>query len=94
MERTNPQRHIEKDEIHFTCQAGDLFITKNEDWITLNFPSIETQIIKNIPTIINNIDPEIDQNADFSFSTSSTFGFLVLVCFFFFAITVTYYTIV
>lgn len=38
--------HYDKEEIHFTCQVGDLFVRKKEDWITLNFPSIETQIIK------------------------------------------------
>ena len=38
--------NYDKDEIHFTCQVGDLFVTKNEDWINLNFPAIETQVIK------------------------------------------------
>lgn len=38
--------NYDKPEIHFTCQVGDLFVTKNEDWITLNFPSIETQSVK------------------------------------------------
>lgn len=41
-----------KDEIYFTCQVGDLFVTKNEDWITLNFPAIETQPLK-IPEILS-----------------------------------------
>lgn len=35
-----------KNEIHFTCMVGDLFVTRTEDWITLNFPSIETQSLK------------------------------------------------
>lgn len=43
----------EKNDIHFTCMVGDLFITKNEDWITLNFPSIETEIVKNIPSLVS-----------------------------------------
>ncbi len=38
--------NYERDQIHFICQAGDLFVTKKEDWITLNFPSIETQSLK------------------------------------------------
>ena len=38
--------HYEKKEIHFTCLVGDLFVTKDEDWITLNFPAIETNVIK------------------------------------------------
>jgi len=38
--------NYDKNEIHFTCMVGDLFVTKNEDWITLNFPSIETQSAK------------------------------------------------
>lgn len=38
--------NYDKREIHFTCQVGDLFVTRNEDWITLNFPSIETQPAK------------------------------------------------
>ncbi|MFN8294740.1 MAG: PhzF family phenazine biosynthesis protein [Chitinophagales bacterium] len=36
----------DKNEIHFTCMVGDLFVTKNEEWITLNFPAIETNAIK------------------------------------------------
>jgi len=36
----------DKADIHFTCLSGDLFVTKNEDWITLNFPAIETQALK------------------------------------------------
>ena len=43
----------DKSEIHFTCQVGDLFVTKNGDWITLNFPAVETQMIKNIPSILS-----------------------------------------
>ncbi len=43
----------EEKEIHFTCQVGDLFVTKNESWITLNFPAIETQLIKNIPSTLS-----------------------------------------
>jgi PhzF family phenazine biosynthesis protein len=31
------------DEIHFTCQVGDLFVTRDHDFITLNFPAIETK---------------------------------------------------
>lgn len=42
-----------KDDIHFTCMVGDLFVTKKEDWITLNFPSIETEIVKNIPSLLS-----------------------------------------
>ncbi len=42
----------DKNEIHFTCMVGDLFVTKNEDWITLNFPAIETQSIK-VPEILS-----------------------------------------
>ena len=38
--------NYDKNEIHFTCMVGDLLVTKNEDWITLNFPSIETQPAK------------------------------------------------
>jgi PhzF family phenazine biosynthesis protein len=38
--------NYDKNEIYFTCMVGDLFVTKNEDWITLNFPSIETHIVK------------------------------------------------
>ncbi|MFN8237333.1 MAG: PhzF family phenazine biosynthesis protein [Chitinophagales bacterium] len=45
--------NYEKEDIHFTCQVGDLFVRKNEDWIVLNFPSIETQIIKNIPSVLS-----------------------------------------
>jgi predicted PhzF superfamily epimerase YddE/YHI9 len=33
--------------------VGDLLVTKNEDWITLNFPAIETQIVKNIPSVLS-----------------------------------------
>lgn len=43
--------NYEKDDIHFTCMVGDLFVTKNEDWITLNFPAIETNTVK-IPEIV------------------------------------------
>lgn len=43
--------NYDKNEIHFTCMVGDLFVTKEEDWITLNFPSIETQSLK-IPQIL------------------------------------------
>lgn len=42
----------EKDDIHFTCMVGDLFVIKNEDWITLNFPAIETNAVK-IPEIVS-----------------------------------------
>ncbi len=45
--------NYEKEDIHFTCQVGDLFVRKNEDWIVLNFPTIETQIIKNIPSVLS-----------------------------------------
>jgi PhzF family phenazine biosynthesis protein len=45
--------NYDKVEIHFTCMVGDLFVTKNEDWITLNFPAIDTQIIKNIPSVLS-----------------------------------------
>jgi PhzF family phenazine biosynthesis protein len=45
--------NYDKNEIHFTCMVGDLLVTKNEDWITLNFPSIETQIAKNIPSVLS-----------------------------------------
>lgn len=45
--------NYEKNKIYFTCMVGDLFVTKNEDWITLNFPAIETQNIKNIPSILS-----------------------------------------
>jgi len=41
----------DKNEIHFTCQVGDLFVKKEADWIKLNFPSIETQSIKT-PAIV------------------------------------------
>lgn len=40
-----------ENEIHFTCMAGDLFVTKNEDWITLNFPAIDTTVAA-IPAIL------------------------------------------
>lgn len=43
--------HYDKNEIHFVCQIGDLYVTKNEDWITLDFPAIETQTIKT-PTLV------------------------------------------
>lgn len=36
----------DKSDIHFTCMVGDLFVTKQDEWITLNFPSIEAQTIK------------------------------------------------
>lgn len=38
--------------IHFTCLVGDLFVTKEDDWITLNFPSIATCPIKT-PSILS-----------------------------------------
>ena len=41
----------DKNEIHFICQVGDLFVKKEADWIMLNFPSIETQSIKT-PAIV------------------------------------------
>lgn len=44
--------NYDKNEIRFTCQVGDLFVTKKEDWIVLNFPYIETTVIKNIPALL------------------------------------------
>lgn len=41
----------DKSEIHFTCQVGDLFVTRNEDWITLNFPAIEALPAK-VPEVL------------------------------------------
>ncbi len=43
----------DKEQIHFTCQVGDLFITRQDDWITLNFPAIETQPVKSIPAVLS-----------------------------------------
>lgn len=45
--------NYQHDEIHFTCMVGDLFVTKNESWITLNFPAIESQQIKTIPSLLS-----------------------------------------
>ncbi len=43
----------DKEQIHFTCQVGDLFVTRKDDWITLNFPAIETQPVKSIPAVLS-----------------------------------------
>lgn len=43
----------DKEQIHFTCQVGDLFVTRKDDWITLNFPAIETQPVKFIPAVLS-----------------------------------------
>lgn len=43
----------DKEQIHFTCQVGDLFVTRQDDWITLNFPAIETQPVKSIPAVLS-----------------------------------------
>lgn len=45
--------NYDRNEIHFTCQVGDLFVTRKDDWIVLNFPSIEAQPIKNIPSVLS-----------------------------------------
>jgi PhzF family phenazine biosynthesis protein len=45
--------NYEKSEIQFTCQVGDLFVKKEGEWITLNFPAIETQMIKNMPSVLS-----------------------------------------
>jgi PhzF family phenazine biosynthesis protein len=45
--------HYDKEQIHFTCQVGDLFVTRQDDWITLNFPAIETQPVKSIPAVLS-----------------------------------------
>ena len=44
--------NYDKDEIHFTCMVGDLFVSRNEDWITLNFPAIETAPAK-VPDVLS-----------------------------------------
>lgn len=44
--------NYQKTQIHFTCMIGDLYVKKEADWITLNFPSIETQQIKAMPIIL------------------------------------------
>ncbi|HUM51914.1 MAG TPA: PhzF family phenazine biosynthesis protein [Chitinophagales bacterium] len=43
--------NYDKNDIHFTCMVGDLFVTRDHDFITLNFPAIETKSVA-IPTVL------------------------------------------
>lgn len=47
--------NYDKDEIHFTCQVGDLLVKKEGEYITLNFPADEGVTVDDVSTIEENL---------------------------------------